>query len=62
MSTEQMTLALVAGMLVITDIVVAFDSMSQQGVWKRGKALACRTIVKSGAALGIHSYRYVGRH
>lgn len=62
MSTTQMTLALVAGMLVVADLVIAFDSMSQQGVWERGKALACRTIVKSGDALGIRSYRYVGRH
>jgi len=62
MSTTQMTLGLVAGMLVVANLVIAFDSMAQQGVWKRGRALACRTIVKSGAALGIRSYQYVGRH
>lgn len=62
MSTEQMTLALVAGMLVIANVVIAFDSMSQRGVWRRALSWTCRTIVKSGAALGIRSYQYVGRH
>ncbi len=62
MSTEYKTMVVVAIFLVVANLVIAADSMSQQGVWRKAMVLAESGIVRAGRALGIRSYRYEGRH
>ena len=62
MSTEYGTLVILAALLVAANLVIAADSMSQQGVWRKARVLADSGIVRAGRALGIRCHRYEGRH